>query len=471
MKKICKICNKEFFVKSNDLRPNRYNTCSSNCRNIHRKKIRRNSKYTEDQINQVISLKKQFKNNSEISKITGVNLNTIKSIVKENNLFLTKEQAQKNSYEKKLNKNPNCMAAMRKAYADKTKSNESLSKVIDYLKNKGFTYISGFKQKTKPFIVRCDKCLKEKQISKVYTVAKDKCVNCLGDFKTSSTELEIGNFIYSLGILSEKYTIPKTHGREIDIYISEKQIGIEYCGLYWHNENSPSPRDRLYHHSKMKQAENEGIRLITIFEDEWLNRRYQVESFLIAALGKCSQTYYARKCDVRPVDKKAARDMLDKYHIQGSGIIEIAFGIFNNDDLLGVVTGSKHHRGVGNGVFVLNRLVFKKDVNVIGGAGKLNKALLQYCKQNNYKKLISWSDNRWSQGDVYKKLGFYLEQELLPDYSYIVKAGVRESKQSNTKKLLLKKGAEGGTEAEMATSLGYSKIWDCGKKRWAITIE
>jgi hypothetical protein len=86
-----------------------------------------------------------------------------------------------------------------------------------------------------------------------------------------------------------------------------------------------------------------------------------------------------------------------------------------------------------------------------------------------YEKIVSWSDNRWSEGKVYEALGFYLEEELGPDYSY-VKDRQRISKQSCQKKHLFKKGAVGDTELEMAKSLGYSRIWDCGKKRWVLDI-
>jgi len=38
------------------------------------------------------------------------------------------------------------------------------------------------------------------------------------------------------------------------------------------------------------------------------------------------------------------------------------------------------------------------------------------------------------------------------------------------KKNLVKKGAVGKTEHEMALSLGLKRIFDCGKKRWEINL-
>ena len=56
-----------------------------------------------------------------------------------------------------------------------------------------------------------------------------------------------------------------------------------------------------------------------------------------------------------------------------------------------------------------------------------------------------------------------------PDYGYV--RGISfYSKQSMTKKKLLAKGAVGKTEREMALSLKYYRIWDCGKKRWELSL-
>ena len=70
---------------------------------------------------------------------------------------------------------------------------------------------------------------------------------------------------------------------------------------------------------------------------------------------------------------------------------------------------------------------------------------------------------------MYEKCGFELECELPPDYSY-VKGRERIAKQSCKKSNLLKKGGVGNTEKEMAKSLGMSRIWDCGKKRYFVVL-
>jgi hypothetical protein len=128
----------------------------------------------------------------------------------------------------------------------------------------------------------------------------------------------------------------------------------------------------------------------------------------------------------------------------------------------------RHHRNTDKSVIVLDRLCFLDNVSVQGGSSKLLKHAVLWAKANGYSKLISWSDNRWSEGKVYEKMGFVLEEELKPDYSY-VKDEKRFSKQSLKKNKQEKKTNK--TEKELRISQGYERIWDCGKKRWSLQIE
>jgi hypothetical protein len=254
---------------------------------------------------------------------------------------------------------------------------------------------------------------------------------------------------------------------EIDILIKDKNIGIEYCGLYWHNENSPFPRDRNSHKLKHDLCKSQGIQLITIFEDEWLERRPQIENILKAKLGLLPRIY-ARNTEIVELKKEEAKLFLENNHLQGSCSFMYAFGLVYEGEIVGCATLSKHHRQ-NRKEAVLSRLCFS-NYAVVGGSSKLFKAIKQKAKELGFKSLVSWSDNRWSDGGVYKELGM-VSRELPPDYSY-VKEGCpkRISKQSCKKKNLIKKGAVGDTELEMAKSLGYSRIWDCGKIRWSINL-
>ena len=250
--------------------------------------------------------------------------------------------------------------------------------------------------------------------------------------------------------------------KELDMYNAELKLAVEYCGLRWHHEGSPEPRDRNYHYNKYASCQKLGIRLITIFEDEWVHRQLQVKNFLKATLGCNSRRIFGRKCAVKDIDKKPAKEFLEEHHIQGAAHLSTNFaGLFYADELVGVMSFGKHHRKTS--VVVLDRLCFKSDISVLGGADKLFRHLLQ--RAGKPASVISWSDNRWSCGGVYTKLGFVAKQTLAPDYSYVKNnCATRISKQSQKKS---SSGCpENKTEKQWSAENGLHRIWDCGKIRW-----
>jgi hypothetical protein len=260
-------------------------------------------------------------------------------------------------------------------------------------------------------------------------------------------------------------------GKEIDLYDSSIKVGVEYCGLFWHNELSPQPRLRTYHYSKYRKCLEKGVRLITIFEDEWVNRKEQSKNVLLSILGKHVTKVHARDCDVAVVDKKVFKKFCEDNHIQGSCGSLIRYGLFHEGELIGGMSLGRHHRKPLEEGIVLNRLCFKGGVQIVAGAGRLLHYCTKWAKSNGYKSIISWSDNRWSSGQVYGKLGFLLEKELPPDYSYVdtSKPYVRVPKQ------LCKKSCtdcpQDKTEREWMLENGYSRIWDCGKLRWGKNLQ
>jgi len=282
---------------------------------------------------------------------------------------------------------------------------------------------------------------------------------------TSECEAELLEWVRSLGINAVNR---KKFGREleIDIYMPDLNIGIEYNGLYWHSE--ATGKGPSYHINKNKLAKSNGIKqVIHIFEDQWRERKDQVKGYLSSKLG-INQKIYARDCESCEASAQEAKAFLKQYHIQGApNSIEYAVGLFYKEKMVGVVTYGKHHRGSGSGQIVLNRLCFKSGLSIVGGAKKLISNSVPSLLKLGYQTVVTWSDNSISDGAVYEACGFTLEHDMKPDYSYI-KGPTRYSKQS------LKKTAEerttGKTEHQLRLEQGYFRIWDCGKKRWALPL-
>lgn len=99
----------------------------------------------------------------------------------------------------------------------------------------------------------------------------------LSDKKKSKTSIgekslfEYISDVYEGEILTNNYDIipPK----EIDIYLPELNIGIEYNGLYWHSDKFIIANHGItaydYHLNKSLECSNKDIQLIFVWEDDW----------------------------------------------------------------------------------------------------------------------------------------------------------------------------------------------------------
>ena len=326
--------------------------------------------------------------------------------------------------------------------------------------------------------------------TKLSMFPKQDCPRC-SNTGTSKEERAVDEFIKSLGINTNKFRFPmdykgKGKGKEIDIYIKDLNFGIEYCGLYNHGERAIShgletknkryekkgqkyektdfDSPRLCHKAKMDKASGIGIRLITIFSNEWKNSQEKVKALLKAKLGKNNIKIYARNTELRELNKEETELFMDTYHLQGYDSSSISFGLFYENELVAAISGGYHHS---NGKeFCLNRLCFKANTTIVGGSGKLHSALENWAKKNGFDQIKTWSDNRWSNGSVYRAIGYELVAELEPNYFYFDNKGKTYSRYVLNKETLPKRGAIGETEWEMAQSLKLDRIFDCGKKTW-----
>lgn len=271
----------------------------------------------------------------------------------------------------------------------------------------------------------------------------------------SKKELELLNWIKSYYPDARKM---RKGGNEIDVFIPELNIGIEFNGLYWHSElNKPTN----YHLDKTNYFKEHGIKLLHVFEHEWASKQQQIKSFLQSAINKNSNKIGARKCNFiwsnDKKDKKEVAEFLETYHIQGKVTCDYVVKVNYKDQLVAVATFGKHHR---NSVdWVLSRFCTKQDYTIQGGLTKISKIAYEKLQSS----IISWAHYRLSDGNGYKKAGWIEENFLPPDYFYHQRLKV-VSKQSRQKKKV--KTPEGMTEHEHALKDGLHRVYDCGKIRF-----
>ena len=253
------------------------------------------------------------------------------------------------------------------------------------------------------------------------------------------------------------------NGMEIDIYIPSLKLGIEYNGLRWHSEEFG--KDHRYHLDKLNKCNEQGIKLIQIFEDEWINHRDICESKLKQICGlNTNPKIYARKCEIREIsNKNEVYEFLDKNHIQGRTGFTIALGAYYQNNLVGVMTFKKEKEGYWD----LNRFATDINYQCVGIGGKLFK---HFTRNYPFIEIKSFADRRWTTdptNNLYTKLGFDFDSYVPPSYWYynpkinpyirFHKFGFRKQHLHNQYGLPLTM-----TEHEMTTALGYTRIWDCG---------
>jgi hypothetical protein len=274
-------------------------------------------------------------------------------------------------------------------------------------------------------------------------------------------EIEIKEILTELSIKyieNSRKIIPPL---ELDIYIPSHNLAIEYNGLYWHSELF---KNKKYHLNKTELCEKQGIQLIHIFEDEWLFKREIVKSRLLNILGLTQNKIYGRKTQIKEVSVKDSRKFLNDNHIQGNINSSIKIGLYYEDELVSLMTFGGLRKLMGSkseeGVYELYRFCNKLNTNIIGGADKLLK---YFIKTHQPKQIISYADRRWSQGDLYKKLGFEFIHYSQPSYFYII-GKIRKHRFGFRKHFLKKQGfdIENKTEHEIMLERKIYRIYDCG---------
>ena len=108
----------------------------------------------------------------------------------------------------------------------------------------------------------------------------------------------------------------------------------------------------------------------------------------------------------------------------------------------------------------LLRFCNKRGISVIGGASRLLK---YFDKEGS---IISYADKRYSDGGLYRAIGFKLDGETQPSFMYY---HINKNKLYNRmkfQKASLKTTDSSLTEYEIMQKDGFDRIWDAGLMRF-----
>lgn len=342
------------------------------------------------------------------------------------------------------------------------------TRITNLMKKYEYLNIIDIKDNNYKFICDCGKNHEfEIQSGLLYHRLKYKtklCTICneINSYNNSGFQIELGEFIEKNSdnpIIKNDRTL--INPNELDFYIPQLKLAFEFNGLYWHNELH---KRNNYHYNKTESCEKIGIKLIQIYEDDWLYKKNIVESRILNLLGK-SKTIYARKCEIREIsDNKLIRDFLNYNHIQGFIGSKIKLGLFFNNDLVSIMTFGNLRKALGQNnkidSYELLRFCNKIHTNVVGGASKLFQYFIRNYEPDT---IISYADRSWSSGNLYIKLGFKIQHKTKPNYYYIID-NVRKHRFAYRKNV--HNDISGKSEHQIMLEKNIYRIYDSGNLKF-----
>lgn len=271
-------------------------------------------------------------------------------------------------------------------------------------------------------------------------------------YKDTYPEKRIMEFLDSINIKYEKKVRGLFDGnKEIDIYIPEISLGIEINGIHWHSDQY---KDSTYHKNKTEKCIENNIELLHFWDIEVLEKFNIIVGIIKSKLG-LNQKLYARKCEVKEVNSKIAKEFIIKNHIQGWVNAKLYYGLYYNNQLVSIASFSKPRYNK-NYDWELIRFCSCIGITVVGGLSKLLNRING--------SIISYANRRWSLGNVYEKCGFKLINTTKPAYFYYKGSIIYNRVRFQKHKLKnMEHYSSDKTEQEIMKLNGYKRIWDCGQ--------
>ena len=141
----------------------------------------------------------------------------------------------------------------------------------------------------------------------------------------------------------------------------------------------------------------------------------------------------------------------------------------HGDDLVCAMTFAKP-RNKNDADYELIRFANKEGTNVIGGASKLMAHFKSIVGTSC--KIISYSDRNYSNGDLYRTLGFTHVRTTQAGYRYFKRGHRLESRHKYQKHKLKDFDSydENKTEFQIMDEEGYMRIYDAGHDLWSMNV-
>lgn len=283
------------------------------------------------------------------------------------------------------------------------------------------------------------------------------CTRC-NWYGTSPSENNIADWIEAQGFVIRRGDRTLIRPKEIDIYVPDHNVAIEFNGSYWHSHHSAD-----YHLNKTKLCEQQGIRLIHVWEYEADSPI--MRSVIRAAIGSFDHTIQARQCCVERIEWSDAAAFLNANHIQGAGAPSPHnLALTYDGEIVAIMTFGKPRFKPIEHDWELIRYATALNTRIVGGAARL-------WSRRPAGSVVTYSDRRLFDGRLYARLGFERQRESKPGYFYTNREGsvLRrwDTRREKLPALLGERFDPTLSEAENMQAAGWHKIWDCGTVTWS----
>jgi len=262
----------------------------------------------------------------------------------------------------------------------------------------------------------------------------------------SKGESELVTWLRSLDVhvieRSRKIIAPK----ELDLYLPDFKLAIEYNGIYWHSEDTG--KGKLYHKNKTDACAALDIHLMQFWDFEWKHKKDIVKSIILNKLGMYKKRLFARKLQLRAVEPKVARNFCEKHHLHGFRSGSSYLGLISGKRLAALLIVASDGE--------LVRYVVARNTTILGGFSRLlAHSTVTY----------SYVDQRVYTGSSYTHNGFILDKVTQPNYFYVHGGsylGSRQQFQKNKLAAKLDLFDADLTEIQNMRNNGFSRVFDCG---------
>jgi hypothetical protein len=231
--------------------------------------------------------------------------------------------------------------------------------------------------------------------------------------KTSSHEKKLQRFLENNSIefvANDRSTIAP---KELDIIIPSINLAIEICGTMWHSEHF-GKKSRRYHRNKMLNAANQNYQLITLWDYEVAEPK--TNNLLLSLTGKHKRVG-ARQCQLHEITYREVSQFEHAFHMMGTRPAKVYLGLYYQGELVSTMSFAKS-RYSSNYEWEMIRYC-NGNLKIVGGASKLFN---YFNKKYQPLSVITYSDLRFGQGNVYEHLGFTRQKDTSPIFINLTQA-------------------------------------------------